>query len=67
MWKEGKVDFFLERPMNSDYRDYCIRDVVDLPEVEEKMMRSLPEWCMEVVEWVSGCYVAFGFENSGAA
>lgn len=66
MWKEGEVDFFLQRPMDPDYRDYCIRDVLDLPEVYEKMEISLPKWCIDQGKWVSANYVSYGYQNSAA-
>jgi hypothetical protein len=33
MWSQGEVDFFCKRPMDADYREYCIKDVLDLTEV----------------------------------
>lgn len=66
MWKEGEVDFFLQRPMDPDYRDYCIRDVLDLPEIHAKMTEAIPRWSIELGKWVSAWYVSYGYEKSGA-
>jgi hypothetical protein len=38
MWREGEEEIFARRPMDPDYREYCIRDVLDLPEVKKAMM-----------------------------
>ena len=42
MWSKGNFAFFCQRPINPDYREYCIKDVLDLPEVHKKMVASLP-------------------------
>ncbi|MBP9682825.1 MAG: hypothetical protein KBD76_15590 [Bacteriovorax sp.] len=64
MWGKGEVDFFLKRPMNKDYRDYCIKDVLDLPEVHDKMLASVSEWEFSLSKWISAHYVLFGYQIS---
>ena len=62
MWRKGQTDFFLKRPMDIDYRDYCIRDVLDLPEVYKKMMIDMSDWEIALAKWVSSHYVTFGYQ-----
>jgi hypothetical protein len=31
MWSKGDISFFCQRPLDPDYREYCIKDVLDLP------------------------------------
>ena len=31
MWSKGDISLFCKRPLDPDYRDYCVRDVLDLP------------------------------------
>lgn len=53
MWSKGDISLFCKRPLDPDYRDYCIRDVLDLPEVYEKMLKHIPEEAVEMAYWVS--------------
>lgn len=43
MWAQGEVELFCRRPLDPDYREYCIKDVLDLPEIYEKMQSALPK------------------------
>lgn len=43
MWSKGDFSFFCKRPIDPDYREYCIKDVLDLPQIYEKMIKCIPE------------------------
>ena len=62
MWRDGKGWFFLMRPIDPEYRWYCIYDVLDLPEVKDKIAAEMTHWEVELGKWVSAQYVAFGYE-----
>jgi hypothetical protein len=63
MWSKGETNFFCKRPIDPDYRDYCIRDVLDLPEVYEKMLSNLPNKTAEnLAYWISNEYAKQGYE-----
>lgn len=53
MWSKGDFSFFCKRPIDPDYRDYCIRDVLDLPEVYAKMLSRLEGGTEGLAYWVS--------------
>ena len=61
MWSKGDISFFCKRPIDPDYREYCIKDVLDLPEVYQKMISSIPEEAREIAFWVSGLYAKSGY------
>jgi len=56
MWSKGDISFFCRRPLDPDYREYCIKDVLDLPEVHAKMINNLPEEAVDMAYWMSGLY-----------
>lgn len=60
-WREGKGWFFQKRPMDGEYRQYCIFDVLDLPEVREKMVEGMSAWEERLGAWVSAHYAAYGY------
>lgn len=62
MWSKGNFSFFCKRPIDPDYRDYCIRDVLDLPEVYAKMLSKLEGPAEELAYWISNEYAKQGFE-----
>lgn len=31
LWRKGHTELFEKRPLDPEYRDYCIKDVLDLP------------------------------------
>ena len=37
MWKKGQTSLFDMRPLDPDYREYCIKDVLDLPYLQKTM------------------------------
>lgn len=43
MWSQGEVDLFCKRPLDADYREYCIKDVLDLPEIYHKITSQHPQ------------------------
>lgn len=53
MWSKGDFSFFCKRPIDPNYRDYCIRDVLDLPEVYTKMLSRLEKGTEGLAYWVS--------------
>ena len=61
MWSQGIVDFFLQRPIDPDYRDYCIRDVLDLHEVYANMTKGMEKKELELAKLVSAHYVSIGY------
>jgi hypothetical protein len=50
--------------MDSQYREYCIFDVLDLPEVHDKMIADLTPWQFQMATWVSAHYVGYGYHHS---
>ena len=56
MWSKGDISFFCKRPIDPDYREYCIKDVLDLPEIYKKMINSIPEEVRDIAYWISGLY-----------
>lgn len=63
MWSKGETQFFCKRPIDPDYRDYCIRDVLDLPEVYEKMLSALDLPAERLAYWISNEYSKQGYES----
>lgn len=63
MWSKGELSFFCKRPIDPEYRDYCIRDVLDLPEVYEKMLSRLDAKTENIAYWVSKEYAKQGYET----
>lgn len=61
MWSKGDYSFFCQRPINPDYRDYCIRDVLDLPEVYAKMLSRLDAHAQAIACWASSVYAKQGY------
>lgn len=61
MWSRGETAFFCKRPIDPDYRDYCIRDVLDLPEVFEKMLSALDGPAERLAFWISNEYCRQGY------
>lgn len=64
MWSQGEVDFFCRRPLDPDYREYCIKDVLDLPEVYQKFKQQVAPETLQMCEWLSSSYVRQGYQNS---
>lgn len=62
MWSRGETAFFCKRPIDPEYRDYCIRDVLDLPEVFEKMLSALDAPAERLAFWISNEYSKQGYE-----
>ena len=58
MWKKGKVSLFNQRPIDPQYREYCIKDVLDLPYLM-KMMSQRINICF--ARWISSQYIRFGY------
>ena len=63
MWSKGELSFFCKRLIDPEYRDYCIRDVLDLPEVYEKMLSRLDAKTENIAYWVSKEYAKQGYET----
>ena len=65
MWKRGENKYFDQRPLQPDYREYCIRDVLDLPQVYLNMLKKLPSKQLEeMAYWASSLYIQHGYEHS---
>ena len=62
MWSRGETAFFCQRPIDPEYRDYCVRDVLDLPEVFEKMLSALDAPAERLAFWISNEYCKQGFQ-----
>jgi len=62
MWSKGDISFFCRRPLDPDYREYCIKDVLDLPEVHAKMINNLPEEAVDMAYWMSGLYAQSAYQ-----
>lgn len=62
MWSKGDISFFCQRPIDPDYRQYCIKDVLDLPEIYKKMINSIPEEVRDIAYWVSGLYAQSAYQ-----
>lgn len=62
MWSKGDISLFVKRPLDPDYREYCIKDVLDLPEVHRKMLKQLPEEAVELAYWVSSLYAQSAYQ-----
>lgn len=62
MWSKGEISFFCKRPLDPDYRQYCIKDVLDLPEIHKKMLGTLPEQAVEMAYWVSTLYAQSAYD-----
>ena len=39
MWNKGQTSLFDKRPLDPDFREYCIKDVLDLPHVYQEMSK----------------------------
>lgn len=63
MWSKGQTSLFDERPLNPDYREYCIKDVLDLPHVYQEMTQENKEIAFDenLAKWVSSQYVKYGY------
>ena len=59
LWKKGIVDLFEKRPLDPEYRDYVVKDVLDLPHVFEEMSDNLGD---SFTNWISGHYVRAGYQ-----
>jgi hypothetical protein len=64
MWSQGEVDFFCKRPLNPDYREYCIKDVLDLPEIYHKIASQHPKEIISLCQWVASSYVRQGYQST---
>lgn len=58
LWKKGKTELFEKRPLDSEYREYCIKDVLDLPYLQIKMSKDFDH---EFTNWLSSHYVRAGY------
>jgi len=41
LWKKGHTELFEKRPLDPEYRDYCIKDVLDILYLQEIMCKGL--------------------------
>lgn len=64
MWSKGEVNFFNHRPLHPDYREYCIKDVLDLPEVHLRMQAALPSEMLPFAAWISSNYAYHGYMST---
>lgn len=52
---------FNQRPLHPDYRDYCIKDVLDLLYLREEMIKRY-QLNSAFCDWVSSYYVKAGYD-----
>ena len=58
LWKKGHTELFERRPLDPQYREYCIKDVLDLPHVYSEMIEGLS---LDFTNWISSHYVRAGY------
>ena len=61
MWGNGEMNFFLKRPMDPYYREYCIKDVLDLPEIYDKYQQNVNKNELSFAKWISAQYSYQGY------
>lgn len=52
MWAQGITSLFDQRPLDAVYREYCIKDVLDLPFIQRRMM-EVGEVDVGLARWIS--------------
>jgi hypothetical protein len=50
--------------MNPDYREYCIKDVLDLPEIYQKIAAQVEPETLQLCEWLASTYVRQGYQSA---
>ena len=53
MFREGDDSITSQRPMDEEYKEYCVMDVLDLPFIRRKMSEGLNPY---LVKWLGSLY-----------
>ncbi len=61
MWSKGETSLFDQRPLDPDYREYCIKDVLDLPFIQKQMCKQPAQFDLNLAQWISSQYVRYGY------